>query len=140
MKITCRQELEATRGEDFITCLICHQDFRLLTWTHVMRVHSLSHTEYREKFGIPANFSLACNSYRRDAAKRAEGVLTVLSGLALGLKALGPGGRKPSMDWVRKEAARRRKDCNKARTAEWYRENGRRSAVLGTRAADGRFA
>ncbi len=126
MVITSRAELDATRGEDFILCLICHRHFKFLAGTHLARVHGLTPVEYKKAFNIPANFGLACNSYRRDLAERAKGKLVTPDGLSSGLIALGQTGRKRHPKWLREEAGERRRCLNAMHDTAWYVANGKR--------------
>ena len=129
-KITSRQELHETRGENFVICLVCEKPYRVQSWTHLMRIHGLNHRQYRRMFNIPANFGLACDSFRRKTAIRAKKYLVVPDGLAPALKAMGQKGREPHIDWLRTEAAERRRDFNKTLTEDWYKAHGKKTSLL----------
>ncbi len=130
-RITSRKELEDTRGEDYITCLICGKDFTILGLTHLRRIHSMDHKKYRILYNIPNNFPLCSKEYSRRVAERVEeaGYLIRPDGLAPGLKALGPkGGRRPNVDYVRAEQAERCRLRLEALGPEWRREHARRTS------------
>ncbi|MBZ5486925.1 MucR family transcriptional regulator [Halomonas aquamarina] len=57
------EELDSYIGGPQIQCLECGRWFKSLA-THLSRIHGMSHSDYRQKWGIPKRYALAGTATR----------------------------------------------------------------------------
>jgi predicted transcriptional regulator len=55
------EDLAKYFGGDKIICLLCGKTYRTLA-KHLQDIHEISADEYRQRYGIPENFSLSCQA------------------------------------------------------------------------------
>lgn len=68
MKFSNLDEIDLYFSGDVVECLECHKMFKHLA-NHVMMKHRLTTDEYKLKYNIPLNYSLASKAYRDKQSK-----------------------------------------------------------------------
>lgn len=58
------EEVRKSIGKKAIKCLVCGEEFRLLSAKH-LATHGLTAETYREKFGLPKRFGLCCQETKK---------------------------------------------------------------------------
>lgn len=65
---TTMEEIHAYLDGDKVACLLCGRQYAALGG-HITRIHQMTSDDYRERFGIPYKFGLACKPFRDRSAR-----------------------------------------------------------------------
>lgn len=64
-------EIDASHGDDFIRCLECGKDQRVMS-RHLERKHGLTPDQYRDKWGLPEDYPLTAPATSRKFSERTK--------------------------------------------------------------------